>query len=144
MPSSSLLSQGPYQDARTPPCLPHEPRPTAPEVRRPNRTANRCSGERNRLRSRRRPGRLARPEPVQLPLKAPDRCEDVPQLAPEKHAASPPEPLLVGVERFQLPPRVSLRRCPLSSHEYGLVHADAVYPGWAHMSTVIWCGLLIM
>ena len=90
------------------------------------------------------PGRLARLEPVQLPLKAPDRCEDVPQLAPEKHAASPPEPLLVGVERFQLPPRVSLRRCPLSSHEYGLVHADAVYPGRAYMSTVIWCGLLIM
>src|SRR5713226_3305699 len=138
MPSSSLLSQGPYQDARTPRRRPHEPRPTAPGVRRLNRTANRCSGEWNRFRSRRLPGRLARPEPVKLPLKAPDRREDGPQLAPEKHAAAPPEPLLVGIEPVQFPPRISLRRCPLSSHESGLVHADAVYPGWVYMSTVIW------
>ncbi len=81
---------------------------------------------------------------MKLPLQAPDRREDVPQLAPEKHAASPPELLLVGVEPLQLPPRVPLRRAPLPSHAYGVFHADAVYTDWAHMSTVICCGLLIM
>ncbi len=81
---------------------------------------------------------------MKLPLKAPGRREDVRQFAPEKHASSPPELLLVAGEPFQLPQRFPLRRCPCRLMRTGCCTPGQYTRVEQYMSTVIFCGLLTM